>query len=161
DRCKQEAFRLNLWRERTNLRTGSERLTGVGLPVVAHRMLRSSLGQSLALPGWPSTPRCIGDIGNENLRQRDFDGDDLHRHLLGLHGAATGFCVRSEYGSACAVPVTRNSAAFPNITLRIRSLVGPCKRPCGGHLIAHGVGGRLQSILNVAANRKLSRKRDD
>jgi hypothetical protein len=29
-----------------------------------------------------------------------------------------------------------------------------------GRLIAHGVGGQLQSILNVAANRKLRGKRD-
>jgi hypothetical protein len=36
-------------------------------------MLRSSLAQSWKLPAWPSTPRCIGDIGNENLRQPHFD----------------------------------------------------------------------------------------
>src|SRR5262249_16335010 len=80
----------NLWRERTNLRPRSERLTGVGPAVVAHRMLRSSLAQSWQLPAWPSTPRCIGDIGNENLRQPHFDDGNLYRHFLGIHGAATG-----------------------------------------------------------------------
>jgi hypothetical protein len=65
--------RRNLWRKRTNLRTGSERLRGVGPAVVAQRMLRSSLAQSWKLPAWPSTHRCIGDIGNENLRQHHFD----------------------------------------------------------------------------------------
>jgi hypothetical protein len=41
--------RTNLWREPTNLRTGSERLRGVGPPVVAQQMLWSSLALSLAL----------------------------------------------------------------------------------------------------------------
>src|SRR5262245_25442666 len=71
----------NLWRERTNLRTGSERLTGVGPPVEAHRC---SPGPSLELLAWPSTPQ--GDTGNENLRQHHFDGSNLHCHLLGVHG---------------------------------------------------------------------------
>src|SRR5215831_16701984 len=49
------------------------------------RMLRSLLAQSLELPEWPSTPRCIGDIGNENLRQHCSDDGNLYRHLLGIH----------------------------------------------------------------------------
>src|SRR5215510_3753802 len=54
------------------------------------QMPRSLLAPSLGLPTWLSTPRCIGDIGNENLRQHHFDDGNLHRRLLGLHGAAAG-----------------------------------------------------------------------
>jgi len=79
--------RTNLWRERTNLRTWAERLTGVGPPVVAHRMVRSSLAQSWKLPAWPSTLQ--GDTGNENLRQPHFDDVHLPHHFLGIHGSAT------------------------------------------------------------------------
>src|SRR5262249_45362225 len=42
--------RTNLWHRRTNLRTGSDRLTGVGPPVMAQRMLRSLLARSLVVP---------------------------------------------------------------------------------------------------------------
>src|SRR5262249_10659039 len=38
--------RTNLWPEQTNLRPRSERLRGIGPPVVVQRMLRSSLGPS-------------------------------------------------------------------------------------------------------------------
>src|SRR5262249_31165947 len=76
----------------TNLRTGSERLRSVGPPVAAHRMLRSSPEPFWVLPEWPSTLRCIGGTGNENLRQRHFDGGNLHRDLFGVHGPATGEC---------------------------------------------------------------------
>src|SRR5262245_22120454 len=51
----------------------------------------------------PSTPRCIGDIGNEHLRQHHFDDGNLRRHFLGLHGAATGAgtTVHRYKGSRC------------------------------------------------------------
>src|SRR6516165_5037150 len=35
---------------------------------------------------------------NEILRQSDPDSSDLHRHLLGLHGAAAGACSPSHNG---------------------------------------------------------------
>src|SRR5215472_6775062 len=40
-------------------------------------MLRSSPEAFWVLPEWLSTPRCIGDIGNENLRQHHFDDGNL------------------------------------------------------------------------------------
>src|SRR5262249_16898580 len=73
-----------------------------------------------------SRDRCIGDTGNENLRQRDFDGDDLHRHLLGLHGAATGECnvlprtecqlfqsICRRMANASATSISEESQMFP------------------------------------------------
>jgi hypothetical protein len=83
---------------RSHLLGFNEQIFGVGLPWHPRpRMLRSSPGQFLALPGWPSTLRCVGDIGNENSRQPHPDDSNLHRHFLGIHGTATGECERATY----------------------------------------------------------------
>jgi hypothetical protein len=93
--------RTNVWRGRTNLRTGSERLRGVGPPRgggAPYTHTDAPPARSLELLAWLSTLRCIGDTGNENLRQRHSNSDDLCRHFLGVHGAAASFGASSHDG---------------------------------------------------------------
>src|SRR5262245_11610355 len=74
-------------RERTNLRTGSERLRGVGPPVVVARPPTDAQVIAGVVLGVASC-LLMGGVG-ENNRQSDPDDSHLYCHLLDLHGYPT------------------------------------------------------------------------